>query len=288
MRLWMTVFFVAAVTTMIVGCKAGVGTAGGTSDSASLQVPEDDRPVTEDPKPDMPGVNDWSDAAVKLDSFGELYAAAIANELQGSKYMEDNCVADRSWAAYGDLPVIRCQYGLGGQRAEVVMLNPGPRRLTAWLVDACKDLSQDLRFCVDRGYNYIIYQSGAQFPITGVVLEDMSRNGKGEAFAFREGVTVRIDTFGTGTESIINSMQVAAAMVAPVVYTYSYGRPISVTREQMTAYAATAGLAIPVLGRSSERKNNWHELIGKLYRESWATGRSHIIRAWLSAQVGLE
>lgn len=224
---------------------------------------------------------DWSDAAVKLNATGESFAASIAAGLKASRYMEDDCRDDRAWPAYGDLPVIRCRYGLGGQRAEVVMLNPGPRRLTLWLMDACTGLNEELTACMNRGYRQIIYQSGGQFPVTGVVLEDMSGNGKGEAFAFREGVTIRVSTFGTGTESLISSAQVNAAMTAPALYTYSYGRPISTTREQMSAYARREGLDIPDLGTSSERRNVWHELIGEMYRESWRTGRSHILRAWL-------
>lgn len=279
MRLWITLFLLTAVTTLLAGCGHAISVEDQAvaTDNASLGdteelIPENPHPVVNP---------DWSDAAVKLDATGEAFAASIATGLRNSRYMEDDCRADLSWPLYGDLPVIRCKYGLGGQKAEVVMLNPGPRRLTAWLSDACRGLNENLTTCMNRGYRQIIYQSGGQFPITGVVLEDMSGNGKGEAFAFREGVTVRISTFGTGTESIISSSQVEKAMTATAMYTYSYGRPISVTREQMTAYAKKEGLKIPTLGASSERKNSFHTLIGQQYRESWRTGRSHILRAWL-------
>lgn len=282
MRLWITLFLLTAFTTLLAGCgnSMSIEDRNATGDNASLRDPAGEEP--EDPvKPPPVGGNDWSDAAVKLDATGEAFASSIANGLKASRYMEDECRDDRSWPLYGDLPVIRCKYGLGGQRAEVVMLNPGPRRLTQWLADACQGLNENLTTCMNRGYRQILHQSGGQFPVTGVVLEDMSGNGKGEAFAFREGVTIRISTFGTGTESIISASQVQAAMTATAMYTYTYGRPISVTRDQMTTYARKEGLTIPVLGTSSERKNNWHVLIGEMYRDSWKTGRSHILRAWL-------
>lgn len=279
MRLWITLFLLTAFTTLVAGCgnALDVEDLPGAGDNSSLTDPGEPSPEPADPV--VP--HTWADAAVKLDATGEAFAASIATGLKNSRYMEDDCRDDRSWPLYGDLPVIRCKYGLGGQRAEVVMLNAGPRRLTAWLMDACRGLNENLTTCMNRGYRQILHQSGGQFPVTGVVLEDMSGNGKGEAFAFREGVTIRISNFGTGTESIISNAQVQAALTAPAMYTYSYGRPISVTREQMTAYAKKEGITIPALGTSSERKNSWHVLIGEMYRDSWKTGRSHILRAWL-------
>lgn len=251
-------------------------------DPATGAVPEEElaRPTDVVEEPELMAT-DWRDSAVKLNSVGETFQASIAQSLKAGLYMEGNCVPDMTWKAYGDLPVKRCKYSTGGQTAEVVMLNPGPRRMTAWLMDACSARSGDLVTCMNRAYKQIRYQSGGQFPIAGVVIEDMNGNGRGEAFTFREGVTIRISTFGTGTESKISASQVKASMTATPMYTYTYARPISLTREKMTSYAKQVGLSIPNLGTTSERKNNWHVLTGQLYREAWKTGRNHIIRAWI-------
>lgn len=230
------------------------------------------------------GTLNWSDEKVALDSYGESFSKSIATQLKNSHYMEKNCVSDFSFADYGDLPVQRCSYTLNGQKAQVAMLNPGPRRLTAWLIEACSALSSNLQNCVQKSYNQILNQSGAQFPISGIVIEDMDGNGAGNAYAFREGVTVRVPSFGTGTESLVTSSQIAASFTDDPMYAYGYGRPISVTRPQLQTYASSVGLNIPNLGTSDQRLNIFYVVIGQLYRDSWVTGRSDIVRAWVKAQ----
>lgn len=253
----------------------------GGSSNDGLTSPGDGEPA-DDPAPST----SWlSDEHIPLDATGEVFQAGIAAALAGADYMADDCApATSGFSAWEDLPLERCKYHLNGQNAEVVMLNPGPRRLTAWIQDACEDLSSNVANCMQKTFRQVLYQSGGQFPVGGVVIEDMDGNGRGNAYAFRDGVTIRVAAFGTGTESLLTSTQVARSYTDASSATYSYARPVSVTREQMTRYAPVEGLTIPNLGSSSERKNSWHELTGKLYRESWFSNRSHIIRAWVYAQ----
>lgn len=247
------------------------------------ETPTDPQPEPE-PEPEEPTSSWLPDEKIPLDAFGENFQAGIASPLARAKYMERTCVAATGFSAWEDLPLRRCKYSSMGQSVEVVMLNPGPRRLTAWLQDACKDLAKDYSLCMEKTYKHIIYQSGAQFPVGGVVIEDMDGNGRGNAYAFRNGVTIRIAAFSTGTESILSATQVARSYTDAASATYSYARPVSVTREQLTRYASASKLAIPALGTSSERKNVFNEVIGQFYRDSWKTNKSHILRAWVYAQ----
>lgn len=247
-------------------------------------IPEAEPEPQPEPEP-TPVEPAWlPESKIKLDAYGENFQAGIASPLANAKYMARNCVAAKGFTAWKDLPLERCSYRSGGQNAEVVMLNPGPRRLTAWLQDACKDLAKDTTLCMEKTYKQILYQSGAQFPVGGVVIEDMDGNGKGNAYAFRNGVTIRVAAFATATETLLTATQVARSYTDAASATYSYARPVSVTREQMTRYASAVKLTIPVLGASSERKNNYNELIGQLYRDSWSSNRSHVIRAWVYNQ----
>lgn len=265
----------------LVGCGGEI-----TSFSAQLpsneteSTPGDDESKQSNPQPSTP----IPDQDIKLDTFGEQFQKSIATRLEQSRYMEKNCQSVSSWSTWKDLPMKWCRYQTKGQSAEVLMLNPGPRRLTQWLQDACSSLSGNFNNCMEKSFKQILYQSGGQFPVAGVVIEDMDGNGKGNAYAFRNGVTIRVSAFSTGTEQILSSSLVSRAFTDPAMYTYTYGRPISITREQLSSYGRAHGLDLPNLGSSSERKNIYNEVMAELYQNAWHSQRNHILRAWIYAQ----
>lgn len=224
------------------------------------------------------------DSKIKLDSYGESFSASIASKLKGSHYMEQNCTGVTTWNDYKNLPMNRCRYSSDGQTVEVLMLNPGPRRLTQWLEEACGSLAGNFSQCVQKSFNQILYQSGGQFPVAGIVIEDMDGNGRGNAYAFRNGVTVQIAAFGTATESKITQSQIDRSFTDAPSKTYSYGRPISVTRTQIYNYAQAHGLKIPSLGTSSAETNNFNLVVGDWYRQAWRSSQNHVLRAWIYAQ----
>src|SRR5678815_3854885 len=79
--------------------------------------------------------------------------------------------------------------------AKVIMLNAEPDQLARWVVSTCIEVVGNAsNKCTRTIGNQIIGQSGAQFPIAGIVFEDiLPANGKFEVFAFRNGVTVRVN-----------------------------------------------------------------------------------------------
>lgn len=224
------------------------------------------------------------DAKISLDTYGQNFQAAKANALKSSHYMEQNCTSVTTWNEWKNLPMKRCRYSSDGQTAEVLMLNPGPRRLTQWLEEACGELAENFDACVKGAFNQILYQSGGQFPVAGIVIEDMDGNGRGNAYAFRNGVTVQVAAFGTATENTVTQSMIDRSFTDAPIKTYSYGRPISVTREQLTAYAKHVGLSIPTLGASSGRDNSFNTVVGDLYRQAWRSSKNHVLRAWIYAQ----
>lgn len=236
------------------------------------------------PAPGPPPSSVKDDAQVSLDSEAESFSASIKSRLLGSRYMEKNCHDLNQWMSWSKVPMKWCRYKSGGQNAEVLMLNPGPRRLTQWIFTACRKHSRSVAACSTKTFNHIMAQSGAQFPVAGVVIEDMDGNGRGNAYAFRNGVTVQIAAFGTATETLITDAQISKSFTDVPLRTYSYARVASTTRDQLTRYAASVGLKIPALGSSGEQKNVFNEVTGSLYLNAWSSSTNHLISAWVFAQ----
>ena len=75
----------------------------------------------------------------------------------------------------------------------VYLLNPEPERLARWIATTCLEVKGSLGFeYTDRLLRWIRGQSGAQFPVRGVVYEAMERPGRYEPYVFKDGVTVYV------------------------------------------------------------------------------------------------
>lgn len=94
--------------------------------------------------------------------------------------MERECTSI-SLAGWGNIPTIECRYVVqdkGGGRKKaglVVMANPSPERVAKWILNACEAVkpTTNRQDCAQSVFNGIIMQSGGQFPVSGVVYEDI-------------------------------------------------------------------------------------------------------------------
>ena len=119
---------------------------------------------------------------------------------RGSRYMEENC-APATYPGWETLPLKECTYGVKRandplkKSAKVIMLNAEPDQLARWVVSTCLEVVGNAsNKCTKAIGAQIIGQSGAQFPVAGIVFEDiLPEDGKYEVFAFRNGVTVRMN-----------------------------------------------------------------------------------------------
>jgi hypothetical protein len=84
----------------------------------------------------------------------------------------------------------------------VILYNPRPEKLAAWVANATIETSADDTYSSDRAkeiLSIIVHASNAQFPIVGTVWEDLnqlktedySEDGVHEAYPFLDGMTVR-------------------------------------------------------------------------------------------------
>ncbi len=240
--------------------------------------------TVERPKPKEPDVDLAGEERIALSPQGEHFQHAIAGRLRGAKYMEGVCRPVDQWGNWRHFPMKLCRYKTSGQTAEVLMLNPGPRRLTQWIEDACTSFAKNLVRCMHATFNRIMHQSGAQFPVAGIVIEDMDRNGRGNVYAFRNGVTVTIPSIRTATERLLTESEIASSFTDNPIITHAFARPSSTTRAQLISYFKAQSLPLPSNGTFPRRDNSFNELTRELYQQAWNSRQNHIIRAWVYAQ----
>jgi hypothetical protein len=199
---------------------------------------------------------------------------------RGSRYMEKNCVA-ATYPGWETLPLKECTYSVKGandpvkKTAKVIMLNAEPDQLARWVVSTCIEvIGNASNKCTRTIGNQIIGQSGAQFPIAGIVFEDiLPANGKFEVFAFRNGVTVRVNGvthLGTAQPS---TAEIEKSLNGEVTSTFKFARIQSTTREQYLANGGTRSVT----------GNAWNEVNRDLYKAAWGHNRNEMLVAWAKA-----
>lgn len=159
-----------------------------------------------------------------------------------------------------------------GKTAEVIMCNPNARQLARWIVNTCllvKGNAEERH--TDKLSRHILLQSGAQFPVAGIVLETMGGGGHA-MYAFREGVTVEIPGIQNGSRSQPRAEQIADALDSAIVplSAKTFARIQSTTRTQYHA----AGGTEPTEGRA------WLTVSRKLYQNAWGNDRNELMIAW--------
>ncbi|HET7230551.1 MAG TPA: hypothetical protein VFJ16_11150 [Longimicrobium sp.] len=200
-----------------------------------------------------------------------------------ARYMEQNCV-DTTFAGWDGFPVKRCTYsvrerGGGSKTATVVLLDATPRQLARWVVQACAEARRTTAAaCTGKLRRRIIEQSGAQFPVAGIVLEDMEGDGTQNLFVFRDGVTVTVDGVSNGSAGPVTADVIRRSLTSPVVRTGKFARVASTTREEYRANGGTVDA-----GTSTNRKLAWLGVVRTLYQQAFRSDRNELLVAWLRA-----
>jgi endoglucanase len=203
----------------------------------------------------------------------------------GARYMEQSC-RDTVYAGWEGFPLKRCTYSLrdrraGRKTAEVVLLDASPRQLARWVVSACAEVRHTTAAsCTRRIRRHILGQSGAQFPVAGIVMEDMDGDGVQNVYVFRDGVTCRVSGITNGSSAQPTPRQIEQAMSGSVVRVGVYGRIASTTREQYRANGGTVDV-----GTSGNRGPAWRQVVRDLYQRAWNNDRNELIVAWARANL---
>lgn len=198
-----------------------------------------------------------------------------------ARYMEGDC-QPTTWPGWSGIPLQRCRYRVsdvysGGTRwADVVLADASPAQIARWVVQAALERrGRVLRSDTDALSSNILGQSGGQFPVAGVVYEDMDGSGQ-RIYPFRDGVTVGIQGLPYATREQPDATQMAAYRTNPVAFVGSYGRIAGTRPEQWTALTGE---------RVAADRMNWPAIVGRAYRAAWGQDRNALLVAWARANL---
>lgn len=165
----------------------------------------------------------------------------------------------------------------------VYMLNPSPRQLSMWILNAVYAATDTLRYeDIKRLSNFIKWQSGAQFPVKGVVYEDMYVKNHFRPYVFKDGVTVyladeahfpRVDSTCTEEHLQFYVNEMSNEHLKP--NTGRYARISSTSREMYYEAGGTVDVGCDTL-----RSHAWLDEVKRLYQKAWTSDENELINAW--------
>ncbi|WP_162653319.1 hypothetical protein [Lentilitoribacter sp. Alg239-R112] len=211
----------------------------------------------------------------------------IENFLDGynfGRYMEQDCqpIDYDNWEGF---PTQICSYrlthGTGYAKGRVVMLNPNMHMLAKWFLTAASIANpNNLLGFAKRLAKHINSQSGAQFVIAGLVLEDMDGDGLREQFPFRDGVTVSVQGVDNWSEHVPTEDNIWAALYGQPYKAHTYSRIASTTRSQYGDYLRSIGRSRDVSGLK------FLDAVREEYQNAWNSDENILINAWVYSNYG--
>lgn len=199
----------------------------------------------------------------------------FSSKLPGYMNGESQAVGIAGWEGF---PTRLHSYKMSdGKTAKVIMCNADANRLARWVVSACLEVKQsaDSQW-TDRLAKHIISQSGGQFPVAGIVYENM--DGQGNAiYVFRNGVTCTIAAVANGTRRQVTDAEQSAALdpQTPLVKAGKYARVSSTLREE---YKVAGGI-LPTENLA------WPNAVRKEYQAALNSDRNLLVVAWAKANL---
>jgi hypothetical protein len=185
----------------------------------------------------------------------------------------------------------RCEYDVTDQLSQgktltkkgiVYLADPSPQRELSWLISACKRVIRDgsLDDCVRSEAEKVLSASGNQFPVAGLVWENMGDQDFFGGYAFRNGVTVRTSQWTNGdTQSADDVLEPLATApdVTGLARGKGYARILSTTREAYHRFDPKAD--VPVGQDDAAAAIKWSDLVGSLYRAALSQDENPLITA---------
>jgi endoglucanase len=199
---------------------------------------------------------------------------AALGSFEFGRYMEGHCT-DHTFVGWSGFPTRLCRYTVSGvgTSAEVGLLDADREQLVRWIDAACQAAkTNNVTYCAVQLAKHIRNQSGAQFPVAGMVLEDMDGDGTTNQFAFRDGVTVAVSGVTSGKAGAPTSAENKAALENPPLRAKLFARIAGTTRQQYAAYAGVSEATLDGLA--------WLEIVRQAYQRAWGAASNDLINAW--------
>lgn len=244
-----------------------------------------------------------SNNAAKVDPVVKQYLQDSLETLKArcqqtldAAYMADKLICEKTdipgWEGY---PVQLYEYYTGvdikinqPKKGLVYLLDPSPEKLAKWIVNAVFDVTGKLEYDdIEKVRQYITWQSGAQFPVSGVVYEDMYTKGFHEPYVFKDGITVYIadpQYFPADKHCTEEQLQYYLTVTNDQLKenTGRYARICSTTREM---YYAAGGTVDVGYSEDGKRSKAFMAEIARCYKEAWNSDRNFLIYAWAKANL---
>lgn len=155
----------------------------------------------------------------------------------------------------------------GKKIAHVYMANADAEKLATWIITTCYILTKELdKKNTDFLINSIKNASGGQFPVKGIVYENMDGNGY-YPYIFKDGVTVFLKEITNDDLSLINNDNIGR--------TGKYARIISTTREQYNAKFPNKTIA----------GMDWLNVVREEYISALSTDTNNLMIAWAAGKI---
>ena len=217
-------------------------------------------------------------------------------QLLSRAYMAEKLIGEtRSLPGWEGFNVRLCEYRTGRdvrtgapKTGRVYLLNPEPERLARWIATTCLEVKGSLGFeYTDRLLRWIRGQSGAQFPVRGVVYEAMERPGRYEPYVFKDGVTV----YACRQRPLPGrrALHPRTVGVLPDPDRCRPETPHGPLRPHLQHDARTVQSrrrrADEVGDSGSDRRLAWLDTVRRLYRRAMKSDRNELMIAWAKANL---
>ncbi len=253
--------------------KSDVTVCAGTSVFSDF---EHEAPPTTDTESGLPS---------ELEPEARRFAHWLKPRLKSVRYLESGQCETVEYPEWTGYPTTKCTYEISDKRGKrigtVVLLDPDANRLARWIIFACHVAGNgmSIRSCERKLWNIINDASNAQFPVAGVVYEDIApADGKWEAYCFRDGITVDLDprarcNTAEGADPDQDALRVNLALdsAIPPKVAKIYGRIQNTSRQDYLA----AGGRLPVEGLA------WLAAVKAEYESAWTSDKNVLVIARL-------
>ena len=166
--------------------------------------------------------------------------------------------------------------------ADVILLDPSAGQIARWIVSAVTEVKGTYDPELGRKvFTHILGQSGGQFPVAGVVYEDiLPADGVNEIFCFRDGVTVSIEGVPHRGTAPMTPDQIEKSINGNVSRVFTYARIASTSPEQWIDHGGPADIL-----KDGKPTAAWLQEVRGAYQKAWGADRNALIVAWVRANL---
>ena len=200
----------------------------------------------------------------------DIIANRVEKKIIPSRYMEQTLISKTdTLKGWENVEVSLYQYKVHGTDilAKVYLADADSKKIASWIISTCVILTDKLsKKNTDRLIKDINTASGGQFPVKGMVYEDMDGTGQ-KVYYFKDGVTVFLKEKNPDDISVINDSNIERVG--------KYARIISTTREDY----------IRRFGDSNLAGMEWLKVVKEEYKKALQSDRNNLIIAWANGKL---